>query len=336
MTFTHRFLSASAFRRTGALLVSGVLLAPAAVAAAIPSSSPVQPETLLAVRGADRGAPTQPMPAQSATPQDVPPADADALEADDRRDAHDVRAAVDEVLRQYPPALREVLRLDPSLLSDEGYLAAYPALAGVLRRHPQVVRSPSFYFGEPARRAPTDPRSQAIGLWRETTESLAVLAGMLLVFLALAWLIRTVLDHRRWLRTSRVQVDLQQKLVDRLASNEDLLAYLQTSSGQRLLDARPAPGRDPEPRAVIAPLNRILWSVQIGVVLIPFGLGLQWVARHLIEEVAQFLWFVGTMAVTVGIGFVISAGVAYLISRRLGLIVEPAAIDARPGTEPAA
>jgi ABC-type nickel/cobalt efflux system permease component RcnA len=182
-----------------------------------------------------------------------------------------------------------VLRLDPTLLNDEAYLASYPALRTVLSRYPQIARNPSFYVGESPEHQPTDTRSQAINMWRNTFESISMLSVMLLVAVGLAWLVRTVLDHRRWLRTSRVQTEVQHKLFDRLSTNEDLLTYIQTPAGQRLLDASPGM-QDPGPRSVTAPVNRILWSVQIGMVLIPFGLGLQWVGRHLLEEVAQFLW----------------------------------------------
>jgi hypothetical protein len=85
---------------------------------------------------------------------------------------------------------------------------------------------------------------------------------------------------------------------------------------------------------VSAPVNRILWSVQIGLVLIPLGMGLQWTSGRVVDEVAQLLWFVGVLAVTVGIGFVVSAGVAFYISKRLGLIRETPADADTPRTAP--
>lgn len=257
--------------------------------------------------------------------QDAPPSAQPAATAavapvqDDGTAAHEVRARVEEVLRRYPPALRQVLRHDPQLLTDQSYLAAYPALGDLIRRYPQIARDPRYYFGSPASDEPRDARSEAIGVWRGMMESLSIVVTLALVITGLAWLVRTVLDHRRWLRATRVHVDVQQKLLDRFPSGEDLATFLQTPAGQRMLDASPAMP-DTGSRSVTAPINRILWSVQIGVVLIPFGLGLQWVAGRVAEEIAQFLWFSGVMAVTVGIGFVCSAGVAYVLSRRLGLI----------------
>jgi hypothetical protein len=53
------------------------------------------------------------------------------------------------------------------------------------------------------------------------------------------------------------------------------------------------------------------------------GFGLQWVSRRVdVEELSQGLYVMGTVGSALGVGFILSAVVAYLLSRRLGL-VEP-------------
>lgn len=309
--------------RTTATLLLGctLLLAPAIAMAAMPAASPLAQVAAQAATAAAPGAARDVAPVQPAI--------------DDRIDANQLRGELDEVLRQYPPTLREVLRLDPSLLTDATYLSSYPALAAFLQRYPQVARNARFYVGEAASFEPRDARSQAVDLWQRTIEHISIVLTFSLVAIGLGWLVRTTLDHRRWLRASRVQVDVHQKLFDRLSGNDDLITYIQTPAGQRFLEASPSVS---EPRrgahAVSAPINRILWSVQIGVVLIPLGLGLQWVARQVIDEVAQLLSFVGVLTVTIGIGFVVSAGVAYYISKRLGLLRETPGDADTPRTAP--
>lgn len=306
---------------TATLLLGGtILLAPTIAAAALPTASRLAQVTAQTATAA--------VPAARDVAPVQPP-------IDDRIDANQLRGELDEVLRQYPPTLREVLRLDPSLLTDAAYLSSYPALAAFLQRYPQVARNAKFYVGEAASFEPRDAQSRAVDLWQRTIEHISIVATFTLVAIGLAWLVRTTLDHRRWLRASKVQVDVHQKLFDRLSTNDDLMTYIQTPAGQRFLEASPSVS---EPRrgaqAVSAPINRILWSVQIGVVLIPLGIGLQWVARQVIDEVAQLLSFVGVLTVTVGIGFVVSAGVAYYISRRLGLIRETPGDADTPRTAP--
>ena len=47
-------------------------------------------------------------------------------------DSHETREAFDSVLRRYPTEVSRVLKLDPSLMSNQSYLANYPALASFL------------------------------------------------------------------------------------------------------------------------------------------------------------------------------------------------------------
>jgi len=98
---------------------------------------------------------------------------------------------------------------------------------------------------------------------------------------------------------------------------------MQTAAGRQFLESAPL-SLDAPARPVGAPLSRILWSVQVGVVLAAGGFGLLFVSNRVIEEVAQPLFVIGVLALTVGAGFVVSAGASFLLSRRLGLFEPPA------------
>jgi hypothetical protein len=115
-----------------------------------------------------------------------------------------------------------------------------------------------------------------------------------------------------------VQTEVHNKLLDRFTSNEDLLAYIQTPAGRRFLESAPIPTESP--RSIGAPLGRILWSIQAGAVLTVAGLGLQVVSARSIDEVAQPLSAVGIVVLAIGLGFGVSALLAYVLSRRLGLV----------------
>src|SRR5215475_1526641 len=62
-------------------------------------------------------------------------------------DAQRTRQELSRLLDGYPPALRGVLALDPSLLTNQAYLAPYPALLGFLTTQPEIAHNPSFYVG---------------------------------------------------------------------------------------------------------------------------------------------------------------------------------------------
>jgi heme/copper-type cytochrome/quinol oxidase subunit 3 len=80
---------------------------------------------------------------------------------------------------------------------------------------------------------------------------------------------------------------------------------------------------DVAPRSVGAPLNRILWAVQAGVVLAAAGAGL-WLAKsNVVEEAAQVLQVLSLLAMALGVGFVVSALLSYALSRQFGLMEPP-------------
>src|SRR5271155_2094262 len=55
------------------------------------------------------------------------------------QDARATSLALNQLMRRYPPALGQVLRLDPSLLTSQAYLAPYPELAQFLAQHPEIA-----------------------------------------------------------------------------------------------------------------------------------------------------------------------------------------------------
>lgn len=243
-------------------------------------------------------------------------------------DARDTRDGLRAVLAQYPPTLAQVLRLDPTLLTKPDYLASYPALATFLNEHPEIARAPSFFFGEPMLREPDNIRYQAVRSMQDVMMGILGLSAFTVFMLSLGWLIRTGLADRRWQRLSKIQTDAHGKLLDRLTSHDDLVAYVQSPSGKRFLDAAPIILDETARAPVSAPISRILWSVQAGVVLVAVGVGLFFAKNQVFEEIGSALYVMGIVALSLGVGFVASALVAYALSHRLGLMNAAPAHDA--------
>jgi hypothetical protein len=271
---------------------------------------------------AQPGRPTPPAPPAGPTA----PTRADIVPFGDDRGANETRDQLRRILDQYPPTLHYVLRLDPSLLSRPDYLAPYPALDAFLRQHPEVAHNPSYFIGDAnlvrGNPAPSDPKSEAIRAWRSFADMIPVVAIVFIITSALAGLIRTLVEQRRWQRAARMEMDLQNKLIDRFSGSNELLAYMQSPAGAGLAQLHaPPPLSGAAPRVMDAPLGRIFWSLQAGIVLAAAGIGLLFVgARITFDELSQPLAGMGILALTVGVGFVVSAGVSYLISHRLGLV----------------
>jgi hypothetical protein len=207
---------------------------------------------------------------------------------------------------------------DPSLMTRADYLAPYPALGAFLSQHPEVVRNPSFFLGSFFYRE-RDPKELAFEAMGVVLGALAGMAAFVVVVALFVWVIRAVIDHRRWLRLSRVQTEVHTKLMDRLTSNDDLLAYIQSPAGRRFLESTPI-ALEGEARPTTAPLSRILWSLQAGIVLVALGIGFWLAQNRVMPEIADGFYVFGMVAMAVGIGFALSSVAAYVISTRLGLV----------------
>jgi len=271
---------------------------------------------LLLIPATSQASQSQPVRAVEAAPQ--PPV------VIQDSDARETREKLEEVLRRLPPAVGRVLRTDPSLLGNEGYLATYPSLSTFLKQHPEVRSSPGYFFehvGPQEFWTPGRPETRdelAIRMWNDIMSGAAVGAVFLTVTFSLLWIIRTLVSYRRWHRTSKVHTEVHNKLLDRFSSNDDLMTYIQTPAGKRFLESAPLSLEEPS-RPVGAPLGRILLSIQVGIVLAAGAIGLLYVSGRVLDEVAQPFYVLGVLALTVGVGFVVSAGASILLSRRLGL-----------------
>lgn len=231
--------------------------------------------------------------------------------------AEGTRQALQQVLQLYPSTVGEILRRDPSLMSRADYIAPYPRLAEFIAQHPEVQRNAEFYF-------------EAYGSWPQRQlnpnfEALGVLLGgiagvfaLTLILGVLTWLVRAVIQHRRWLKASQVQADVHSKLMDRMTTNEELLQYIQSPAGRRFLDAAPM---RPEAEALSssAPVGPIIWSMMAGIVLATVGAGFRWSASFIADDSRQAFIVVGVIVVALGLGFIMASLMAFAVSSKLGL-----------------
>ena len=235
------------------------------------------------------------------------------------QNAETVREQFNTILRQYSPGLGRVLALDPTLMGREDYMAPYPAVTTFLKQHPEILRNPSYYlarYSEGYSYSYSDPRTRA---WNDMMEMISVGAVMLTIVFALTWLVRTAVDYRRWGRLAKVQAEAHTKLLDRFTGNEELLAYVKSPAGSKFLESAPIT-LDGSPRQMNAPLSRILWSMNAGVVLTAAGIGMNYISGRIDEHMSEPVFTFGVILISVGIGFLVSAALSFLLSRRLGLI----------------
>src|SRR5207247_9933686 len=136
--------------------------------------------------------------AAAAQAQKPAPATATATTTTDRRpvitdtDSRDTRERFKELLQRNPPQLGVVLKLDPTLFSNQQYLANYPAFAAFVAEHPEVAHNPDFYLASAWVPADRERSTPAHHMWEETMQGLFILTIFGLITLTLTWLIRTL------------------------------------------------------------------------------------------------------------------------------------------------
>ncbi len=139
-------------------------------------------------------------------------------------------------------------------------------------------------------------------------EDLIVLPALFAMFCWIFWVIFT--SVRRY-KTAKLQAGVHTSLIEKFGSSQDLLVYVQSDAGKRLVDSL---GVDHS-----SPFSRIFLALQTGVILIPLGLGLLFLRGRVAGTEEGFLVF-GTLLLTLGIGFLAAAGVSYTLSKSLGLL----------------
>lgn len=239
-----------------------------------------------------------------------------AAEKPRRPSSYEIRNQFGNILRnEVPPEVAMILKLEPSMVSNEAYLANYPTLKEFIEANPEVRRIPHFYLEEFSAPRYYQPRSAA----SEFIEAVAVLGGISIGVLAFIWIVRTIIEQRRWNRMSRTQTEVHNKILDRFSSSEELLAYVKSPAGTKFLESAPLPVYTERAPVQNQPMVRVMRSVQWGIVAMAAGLGLFLVSLRFSADGGAELFSMGIILFFVGGGFIASAVVSTVMSRRLGL-----------------
>lgn len=282
------------------------------------------------------GAQTPPAAARPAAPARAAAAVQVAAPAGPISD-HDFAVNQEQLIKllRLSPTLTTVVAHDPSLLSNQDYVSRNnPQLAEFLAAHPEIARNPEGYLFARVRSEEGGP-DQALerAVWPELVPRndswsatdvigpIAALGAFACFLCALVWFVRQFLENRRWGRIFKLQSEVHGRLIDKFSSNQELAGYMGTEAGRRFLEAAPIPvGFEPEQRMPNA-VARVLTPLQIGIVLVLLGVGF-FLLRHVRVEMYEPMLVLGTVALMPGLGFIISAGITWVLAGRLGLIPE--------------
>jgi TRAP-type mannitol/chloroaromatic compound transport system permease large subunit len=126
-----------------------------------------------------------------------------------------------------------------------------------------------------------------------------------------------------WQRRQRLRLitEFNSRLLDRLGSVKDFSEFLQTDAGAQFMNtlATETPGTRPQ--------ERILRATQIGIVLLPLGIGLLFLGWYFRFEGHDAFTALGVIVLSLGLGFLLASGVSYRIALALG-VLQPARFGA--------
>jgi hypothetical protein len=136
-----------------------------------------------------------------------------------------------------------------------------------------------------------------------------VMSDMVVLFASLVflgWIIYLTVGLIR----RRQQSAMQKHLLERFSSAQDFAQFIQSPAGQKYVTGFTD--------VVTSPRNSILSSVRTGCVLAFGGVGC--IAGS--NSLAPYFfigWVVGWIALTAGIGFLVSAAISYFLAKKLGI-----------------
>ena len=145
-------------------------------------------------------------------------------------------------------------------------------------------------------------------------EDLMATVGAIAFVAVIGWIIRIFVTSRRSLKMAQMQVEQQNRLIEKFDTADALQTYLDSDGGKELMKATPI--------EKASPYGRILGSIQAGVILTFGGLALFLIRNHVPGDSGEDfgLMFLGALGMAIGLGFLISAAAAFFLSKSWGLI----------------
>jgi hypothetical protein len=149
------------------------------------------------------------------------------------------------------------------------------------------------------------------------SEDIAPVVVALGMFFVAGFIAKAALRYKEKMRVIKARADVHTQLVERFGSAPEFVQFLQTDGGQHLLENITT---EQSPAA-----EGILSSIQRGCLLTLLGLGLLLMGFFTLSEATRrdavtSIYLFGGVSLSLGIGYLISAGISYRLSRAWGLL----------------
>lgn len=143
----------------------------------------------------------------------------------------------------------------------------------------------------------------------EMAPVIGVVSMVMIVALLLGWAVW--LYSRRRQERMRAELEVRRRMLEKFGTAEELTAFLASEGGRKFLEDLSTEHA--------SHADKILDSVKRGTILTLLGIGL-WSLVAWEPNDLQPLGVFGTIAMTIGLGYLASAAVSYRFSKRWGLL----------------
>lgn len=136
-----------------------------------------------------------------------------------------------------------------------------------------------------------------------------------ILFTLIGFVIWIIFSSIRRYKTAKLQAELQTKLLEKLGSGQELIAYVQSDTGKQFLESLNMEQR--------TPYGRILGAAQVSVILVLLSFAFLFLRSRVSGAEEGFLVF-GAITLCLGLGFGLSAALSYYMSKSFGLLADSA------------
>jgi hypothetical protein len=144
-------------------------------------------------------------------------------------------------------------------------------------------------------------------------EDLGSIIVSVALIVAAAWVVAAIVAAWRHRINLRAHTELNNRLLEKFGTAEEFAAYLGTEAGRRFFENLMM--------EKVTPMTKILGSMQKGAILTLLGAGLLVLGNIFSQpQGGNVMIVIGVVALMVGLGFLISAFVAYRLAKAWGLM----------------